>query len=135
YAEFNVNGFSEFWINAGGPHQNLAIPQIIDSFSAKKVNTSAQLEWTTWKELNVGKFIVQKSAEGISFHTIAEVTATGNDITPGEYHFTDDTLLWGMNYYRIATVHNDGKTVRSEVKSVTYNGSELKIVDSFSVKE
>ena len=135
FAEFNVHSFSEFWINSGGPNQILAIPEIIDSFSATKVNKSALLEWTTWKELNVGKFIVEKSVDGISFNTIAEVVSTGDYITAGEYSFTDDSLVWGMNYYRIATVHQDGQTVRSVVDSINYNGSDLKIVDSFTVKE
>lgn len=131
YAEFRVSSFSEFWINSGGPRQNMAFPQIVDSFRVRKENETALLQWVTWKERSTHRFVVERSADSVIYSAIGELPAGGNSDLLREYQFTDPKILPGSNLYRIVSVDEGGSRVYSPVRWL-YNGdNELHIVDSF----
>jgi len=121
YAEYTVNRFSEFWINGGGPAQNQPLAATLDSFSAKRVNTTGLLQWTTFQEINTSQFIIEKSSDSIRFSPIATVNARGNSDTVSSYQFTDTSLLKGNNYYRLKLLFVDGTLLYSPVRLIQYN--------------
>jgi len=127
YAEYRVNNFSEFWINSGGPGQNQALPQIVDSFRVTKNDETALLQWRTLQEINTDKFIVERSGDGISYTVIDEVLASGKSTSIKEYQFTDRNLLWGLNYYRIKIMNTIGGFVYSPVRKINHTGNKLLI--------
>jgi hypothetical protein len=125
YAEFQVSNFSEFWINSGGPGANRPLPQILESFTATKVNTGGLLQWVTVQESNTDKFIIEKSTSGSSYVSIGEVKAAGNSSTTKEYQFTDPRLSNGINYYRLKMVDKDGKYTYSPIRKLSSNDDEI----------
>ncbi|RYY17136.1 MAG: peptidase S8/S53 subtilisin kexin sedolisin, partial [Chitinophagaceae bacterium] len=53
YAEFRAKDFSEFWLNNGGPNNNVALPVELVSFTAgKQTNNDVKIDWVTASEIN-----------------------------------------------------------------------------------
>ena len=97
----------------------MPVPDTLLDFTVKYNNSVVALDWSTANELNSKFFIVEKSADKVSFDQVATITASGG---PGikAYRFTDYALSPGTNYYRIKILHTDGsvtygKTVAIEI--------------------
>jgi extracellular elastinolytic metalloproteinase len=98
-----------------------AVPVEWGSFTAEKKATSSLLTWTTVQEQNSLKFVVERSIDGISFTEIGSVKASGNSNTTRSYTLADILPVAGINYYRIKQIDLDGRSIYSEVKTVTFN--------------
>ncbi|MFI5156854.1 MAG: T9SS type A sorting domain-containing protein, partial [Chitinophagales bacterium] len=118
YAEYLVYSFSEFWINGGGPGKNQAVPYMVDSFTAKLVDTTGFLQWKIFPGSLVDSFVIEKGTDGSNFtELIGSVKAIGN-IT--DYQFTDLHLHEGLNYYRVRLVTPDGNIQYSPIRTIAY---------------
>ena len=115
YAEYIVYSFSEFWINGGGPAQDHAIPIVLDSFSAKKVNQNGLLQWIVFSGSAIDSFIIQRSSDATNFVDIGSVQSA-NNLTA--YSFTDSNLLVGLNYYRLKIVVPGGNYQYSPLRTI-----------------
>ena len=74
-----------------------------------------QVDWTTVGEVAVATYTVQHSVDGVTFTSIATVTAT-NSVS---YNVTDNKSVTGTNYYRIKVTSNDGTVSYSDVAAVS----------------
>lgn len=123
YAEYLVYSFSEFWINGGGLGKDQAIPYMVDSFTAKLVDTTGLLQWKLFSGSAVDSFVIEKSRDGSNFSTqIGSVQANGN-IT--DYQFIDLHLVEGLNYYRIRLTTPDGNIQYSPIRVIAYVKNNL----------
>lgn len=80
-------------------------------FRGKMLNSSVLLEWATTKEMNSGKFIIEKSTDGAQFKPLA--TSDASTITDGstlKYNYTDREPAMGVNYYRLSIKEANGNT-------------------------
>lgn len=127
YAEYQVSHFSEFWINGGGPGQNKPLPMIMGLFTVTKNKNTALLQWTTLQESNSDQFIIERSADGISYTTIGTLPASGNSTTTKKYQFTDEKIATGINYYRIKLMNKDGKSMYSPVRKISYIDNDFTV--------
>ncbi len=120
YLEFDVNGFSEFWIHTG----NTPLPLQLLSFTGRKENAAAILNWSAADVQQVAGFEVEKSKDARVFETIGYVKA-GN---AGSYRFTDPLLTERYNYYRLKMLDEDGQYTYSKTVMIL-NGakSEFKL--------
>ena len=123
YAEYQVNGFSEFWINNGGPAANLPLPLTLLSFTAVKSGDNGLLQWSTAHEKSVSRYIVQKSSDGTLFADLDSLPAVSDSSTTHFYHYTDTHLLPGVNYYRLRMTDIDGRFTWSPVRTINGSGS------------
>ncbi|MBO9199059.1 MULTISPECIES: S8 family serine peptidase [Niastella] len=127
YAEYQVSNFSEFWINSGGPGQNMPLPMVLGMFSVTKNNATALIQWTTLQETNTKEFIIERSTDGSHYETIGSVPASGNTSTVSKYQFTDKQMATGINYYRIKTMDNDAKYAFSPVRTINNSDNDFTI--------
>lgn len=104
-----------------------ALPVTFLQFEATKMNRAALLQWKVSDEINTSKYVVERSADGLSFYPIAEVAAVNSSSSVQTYSFTDDATLPGTNYYRIAEKDLDGKSVLSTIKSLRFTSADLSI--------
>jgi hypothetical protein len=119
YAQYQVSGFSEFWINSGTPGPNIPLPLALLAFSAARSGNTAVLQWITAGESGTSRFVIQKSSDGVNFFPIDSVAAIGNGNTlNNSYRYTDYHLWSGANYYRLKMVDIDGHTKYSGIRSV-----------------
>lgn len=74
------------------------------------------LEWKTTGDSIVKYFVVEESPDSTHFTRLGTVPASSNDAVV--YHFIDEMLQPGMNYYRIRPVLMEGNSVYSQIESL-----------------
>jgi hypothetical protein len=99
------------------------LPVNLVSFSAKKENNQTKLSWTTAQEINTKEFIIERSADGINFKSIANVKATGNSTAAVNYNVVDMNPAKGVNLYRLKMIDIDGKSEYSAVRRVNFDNN------------
>lgn len=85
------------------------LPVTLLYFEVSQENDNVVLNWATVMEENFRHFVIQRSADGLSYDELGEVGGKGfniYDIT-SKYSFTDEAPLLGYNYYRIKAVDLD----------------------------
>ena len=98
------------------------LPTRILSFSARKVNRTSELSWSTASELNNEYFEIQRSADGVTFVNIGTVKGSGTSVTTSQYTFIDDKPLKSDNFYRFKPVDKSTANTVSNIVSVKFGG-------------
>ena len=126
YAEFQVQDFSEFWLNNGGFNNNTVLPVRIIQFTAKRAGAAVALNWTTADERNVNRYEIELARTNDEwqqgrFQTIG--TVKSNTSKQGQsYTFPDEEASkTGIRYYRLKIIDADGTIRYSEVRSVFFS--------------
>ena len=93
-------------------------PVDIISFMTKAVKSKIQLNWQVANELDIQKYEVERSADGLQFTAIGSVTAK-NAVSPFPYSFIDQQPLANNNYYRLKIHERYAEPHYSAIKSAT----------------
>lgn len=96
------------------------LPVTWGEFTAVKQGSTSLLKWQTLQEYNTANFAIERSTDGINFHTLATISAAGNSSTAKTYQFTDQLPLNGKDHYRIKQVDKDGKFNYSPTRSLDF---------------
>ncbi|RYY61673.1 MAG: T9SS type A sorting domain-containing protein [Chitinophagaceae bacterium] len=131
YAEFEVNSFSEFWLNNGGINHTQVLPVELVSFTAvrTKLDKDVKLDWITATEENVLKYVLEmaRNNDGFAanrFETVGELPAVGNSNSEQSYTFTDREInKSGVRYYRLKIVDRDGRYSYSSIRPVLFRSN------------
>ncbi|MCB9267468.1 MAG: T9SS type A sorting domain-containing protein, partial [Lewinellaceae bacterium] len=99
-----------------------ALPIELLYFNASAKGQAVLLQWATATEHNNDYMAVERSADGVRFTEIGRVLGAGTTQEPREYHFTDDSPLPGLNYYRLRQVDFDGRAEYHKVISILFEG-------------
>ncbi len=119
YAEYQVAGFSEFWINPSPLLDSAAPPgQSTLTFTASNAGNNALLQWTTTNAYGVIRYVIEKSIDSVHFTALDSLPAQGNGSSIENYQYTDTHLDSGYNYYRLREVMQNGSFVWSPVRIV-----------------
>ena len=102
-----------YYNTSGGP-----LPVTLRSVRAWQQQNDIKVEWTVANQLNVSRYVVEKSTDGRNFSSAATVAATGNSRAEITYGWLDARAVQGSNYYRIKTVDADGAFSYSTVVKV-----------------
>jgi len=94
---------------------NALLPVKLNDFSGKEISNQVQLNWQTGSEINSDAFIIERSTDGNTFNTIAQVNASGNTASQLNYSYTDKNPVTGKNYYRLKMLDKDGYADYSKV--------------------
>ena len=90
--------------------QSTPLPVTLVSFTARNINNQyIGLKWITATEENNNYFLLERSADGSSFETLAKIGSQGNSSTNQEYNYSDNHPVNGINFYRIKQYDLDGK--------------------------
>ena len=84
-----------------------ALPITFTSLQAQNQHNFVQLSWQTQNEVNVEKYIVERSGDGHSFSPLGEVGA--RNAMSNSYQWLDRFPLTN-NYYRIRGIEKDGNS-------------------------
>ena len=118
YAEYQVGGFSEFWINSGLSTQS-PLPLALLSFTATRAGHTGVLQWNTMEEATTSRYLIEKSSDGADFKKLDSTAAHGNSGVLIHYQYTDPGLWNGVNYYRLKMIGLDGSFKYSPIRSIT----------------
>lgn len=108
YGSFTFGNTSQ----AGSP-----LPVKLGTVNAFAKNNGVSVEWTALTELNLSKYVVERSNDGMNFTAIGSVTAK-NSLDATSYTFFDAAPAAGNNYYRLKSVDIDGKASYSSIVKV-----------------
>lgn len=88
------------------------LPVSLINFNSKvQTNGSVSLNWSTASENNNSYFLIERSADGITFNKLTRVySKDGNSTSRLDYQFTDENPLSSNNYYKLSQFDNDGKS-------------------------
>lgn len=104
------------------PQTVISLPVHFYSFSANKTGNSVYLEWTSSRDKNADRFMVERSSDGIDFRTInSQPALPANSNEAAAYHFTDQTsseINAGKLFYRIVEKDFDGQLTYSHTLAV-----------------
>ena len=99
------------------------LPLTLLSFSAKLTGQkSVHLDWTTASEVNIHRFELEASADGVHWNKINEQLSTAVTHGGAVYHYTDHNPNPGMTYYRLHIIENDNTDSYSKIE-VVYIGT------------
>ena len=102
---------------------NGVLPVTFSSFTAQKQDKTVKLHWTTEQEFNSSHFIIERSADGRTWKSLASIAAAGNSNNHLAYIAYDNLPLTGTSYYRIKEVDNDGRLQVSVVRPVNFDAA------------
>ena len=98
------------------------LPVELLSFEGKLTNTNQSLlTWSTAKERDSKKFIVQRSNNANSWINLGSIEAQGDSDEVNFYEFVDNQPMAGNNYYRLVQLDFDGSSDISKVIRVEFN--------------
>jgi hypothetical protein len=86
------------------PSEVPPLPVEFISFDARKADYGVQLTWKVGTEINVDRYEIERSTDGVNFKKIGTVNATQNS----NYSFTDLQPINGVSYYRVRNIDIDG---------------------------
>lgn len=124
-----LNGITDFSMWTAGSNTS-PLPVELTSLTASVSGRDIALAWKTATEVNVSKFIVERSLNG-KWSNVGEVAAYGNSSSPRSYSFVDKNLAVGKYTYRLKMVDNDGTFEYSSVMAA----AEVYIPAEFSVAQ
>ena len=92
--------------------ENTTLPVTIKLFTAKiNGTTSVALNWQVTNEVNLEKYVVEHSSDGINFSQL-------NSVVPQQlsfYALVDNNTSAGANFYRLKLVNKDGSFTYSAI--------------------
>ncbi|QGW27527.1 T9SS type A sorting domain-containing protein [Phnomibacter ginsenosidimutans] len=109
---FDVTGFSGFFVKT----QVSILPLQLLRFSGNSVASCNQLQWQTADERNTKEFLIEKSVDGIAFHSLATRPAAGSG--NNQYQYNDCSIASGKTFYRLKLIDNDGRFSYSSILSI-----------------
>ena len=71
-------------------------------------NQKVNIKWETAMEINSSYFVLERSRDAVNYKSIANIEAAGSSTSKKTYSFTDESALFGTNYYRLSQVDRDG---------------------------
>lgn len=92
-----------------------ALPISLSSVKASQKLTGIQVEWNVVNEINIDKYEVEKSADGINFVKATSLNASAAGTTIKTYSWFDGSPNADNNYYRIRSLSKTGAVVYSGV--------------------
>ena len=95
-----------------------ALPVTWLNVQAQLLNSQTKVGWTTANEQNTQKFEIEYSTTGNNFTKIGTVAAAGNSSIPITYNFNHLSPVYGVNYYRIKQIDQDGRFTYSKIVTV-----------------
>ena len=104
------------------------LPIILASFTGKANNCDAILIWKTDQEINVDRFEIEQSSDGLNFAKVAEVKAA-NSANGKTYQLTVAQST-AIMYYRLKMLDKDGHAIYSSVVTIrtSCNGKDYMTV-------
>ena len=121
-----VTTFSPFGIGKIG----VLLPLEFGDIKIYKENNVLNVDWSTYDEMNVDHFEIERSQNGQQFTTIGKMNAKGNDNgSKTDYSWTDTSPLNGASFYRIKEIDIDGESKYSAIVKVDpgQNNSKLNL--------
>jgi hypothetical protein len=129
YIDGNGGTPSTFYIEALSGTENCIVPLPVEltHFNVESNQRTVDINWKTESEKNNAYFFIQRSSNGIDWEFVTKVNGAGNSTLPLNYSAQDLNPLYGLSYYQLVQVDNNGTKHFNDIKSVYFETNELSI--------
>lgn len=94
------------------------LPVTFKNIKAYGQGAAINVDWTVENEINISKYEVEKSMNGVDFVKVNTTIATGINNSSTTYNFLDITPVQGNNFYRIRSYNQSGSFDYSKIVMV-----------------
>jgi len=108
-------------------YQSAPLPIELADFRATLQEATVNLSWVTLSETNNDFFVIERSADGISFEEILQVKGAGTSVNSHQYFAQDLQPLHGNNYYRLRQIDYDGQYSYSPVEIIRFIEADIQL--------
>jgi len=126
-ASVALNNFKMALVQGEATFDNIVItdplavtPVTFDGIKASMRNDKVFVEWNTKNEVNMNRYEIEKSIDGVHF-ALAGVVASNTSATANAYNWMDDAPFASNNFYRIKSVGKEGSVKYSPVVRISLN--------------
>lgn len=84
------------------------LPVTLSSFTGVNVGKTNQLTWTTTEEVDLARYEVERSTDGINYTLLGQVMPLSGNESTRTYDYEDVRPTEGINYYRLKMLDLDG---------------------------
>ena len=106
-----ITNFSPFAIGPIGT----PLPLKFGDFKVSEKNSNLLIDWSTYDEVNVNHFEIERSQTGQQFTTVGRLNAKGSNGNKTDYNWIDTAPFKGVSFYRIKEVDIDMRAKYSTV--------------------
>jgi hypothetical protein len=107
----------------------VVLPLIINQFNGNYSDGFIQLGWSSYSEINIEHFDVERSTDGNNFRQVGKInTISGQLNSNASYTYLDITAQRGTNYYRLAMVDNNGNYTYSKTIMVNVDVKGISVM-------
>ena len=99
------------------------VPVTFKTIRAYKQALNIIVEWVVENEININKYEIEKSVDGINFEKVNTTFTSGANRSIANYNWLDNNPTMGKNYYRVRSVSKDGKYKYSSIVTVNQNNN------------
>jgi len=99
-------------ISLNGLDSPISLPIDFQSVSGEQTGAGNRIKWSTQSEVNLEKYIVQRSFDGYTYEDVGIVYPDNNKGKVHNYHYFDKSIISAATsdiYYRIKLVDMDGQ--------------------------
>lgn len=105
--------------------------QLINFNVTKTTDNNAQITWVTASEVDVLRYEVETSVNGIDFYKIETISSKSNTL-PNEYSLQDVPVnKTGVRFYRLKMINKDGSFTYSPVKTLKFSDLKIGLINIF----
>ncbi|MEP2374994.1 MAG: T9SS type A sorting domain-containing protein, partial [Ekhidna sp.] len=129
FSNIDLSDFTDgsFFTVASIDNADTPLPLDFLSFVVNEVGGNSLLKWTTTNEVNVDRFEIERSGNGVDFEEIGQLKANNKSDGINAYEFSDTHPLNQVNYYRIKQVDFDGAFEHTRIEFVIIDGGKWEV--------
>ena len=107
----------------------VVLPLIINQFNGNYSDGLIQLNWSTYSEINIDHFDVERSTDGNNFRQVGKIITESGQLNSNiNYNYLDITADRGTNYYRLTMVDNNGNYTYSKTIMVNVDVKGISVM-------
>ncbi len=116
-----------YWALGNVAANGSPLPVKFSNIKAYEKMNGIQIDWTSFSETDVDRYVIERSSNGSNFSPIGEVMAlnSSNEIA---YGFFDANPLPGISYYRLRNMDMDGKSGYSNIVRIDLRKDNKEII-------
>ncbi len=94
------------------------LPIELTNYDLSCENKKVVINWSTASEINNNFYTIERSADGLTFESIAFVNGNGTTVTKNNYSYTDTNPIDGLSYYQLKQTDYNGQSKTYSLRSI-----------------
>ena len=107
---------------------NAVLPVTITKLTAQARGAQNEVNWEVAQEINIEKYVIERSNDGRAFSAVGEQTVVGLNNTQNAYRWMDQQPFAGTTFYRLQIVERSGAARYTSIVKVSRDKANAGVV-------